>query len=123
MDEETPPSPPAEGQPSVFNLPSPPLDDHVQGVKVKRLKTGDPNIPAHGVGHDPALFGQHIALCSDDELDMYLKEIRKRREAIVDAPASGILTGDFESEVPEVHFPSFPGFFKSNFCWVQSSAS
>ena len=30
MDEETPPSPPAEGQPTVFNLPSPPLYDHVQ---------------------------------------------------------------------------------------------
>ena len=40
-----------------------------KGVKAKKLKTSDPNIPAHGVGHDPALFGQHIALCSDDELN------------------------------------------------------
>ena len=102
MDDETPPLPPAEGQPSVFGLPGPPMDDPVQGIKVKRRKTSDPNTPAHGVGHDPALFGQHIALCSDDELDMYLKEIQKRREAIVDAAASGRLTGDFESEVPEV---------------------
>ena len=70
--------PPAEGRPSVFDLPGPPLDDHVQGVKAKRLKTGDPNMPAHGVGHDPALFGQHIALCSDDELNMYMKEILKK---------------------------------------------
>ena len=59
MDEETPPLPPAEGQPSVFGLRGPPMDDPVQGVKAKRLKTGDPNTPAHGVGHDPALFGQH----------------------------------------------------------------
>ena len=102
MDDETPPLPPAEGQPSVFGLPGPPMDDPVQGIKAIRLKTSDPNTPAHGVGHDPALFGQHIALCSDDELDMYLKEIQKRRDAIVDAAASGILTGDFESEVPEV---------------------
>ena len=78
----TPPLPPAEGQCSVFGLPGPPMDDPVQGIKAKRLKTSDPNTPAHGVGHDPALFGQHIALCSDDE--------------------PGILTGDFESEVPEV---------------------
>ena len=48
------------------------------------------------------LFGQHIALCSDGELDMYMKEIQKRRDAIVDAAASGVLTGDFEAEVPEV---------------------
>ena len=102
MDEETPPSPPAEGQPSVFNLPSPILYDHVQGVKAKRLKTGDPNMIGHGVGHDPALFGQHIALCSDDELDMYMKESQKRRDAIFDADASGILTGDLEPEVSEV---------------------
>ena len=102
MDDETPPLPPAEGQPSIFGLLGPPMDDPVQGIEVKRLKTSDPSTPAHGVGHDPALFGQHIALCSDDELDMYLKEIQKRREAIVDVAASGILTGDFESEVPEV---------------------
>ena len=53
----------------MFNLPSSPLYDHVQGVKGKRLGTGDPNMIVHGVVHDPALFGQHIALCSDDELD------------------------------------------------------
>ena len=91
MDEEIPPSPPAEGQATVYNLPSP-------GVKGKRLRTGDPNMIVHGVGHDPALFGQHIALCSDDELDMYMKEIQKRRDAIFEADASGILTG----HVPEV---------------------
>ena len=102
MDDETPPLPPAEGQPSVFGLPGPPMDDPVQGIKAKRLKTSYSNTPAHGVGHHPALFGQHIALCSDDELDMYLKEIQKRREAILDAAAFGILTGDFESEVPEI---------------------
>ena len=102
MDEYSPPLPPTEGQPSAFDLPSPPMEDPVPGIKAKRLKTSDPHSPAHGVGHDLALFGKHIALCSDDELDMYLKEIQKRREAIVDAAASGILTGDFESEVPEV---------------------
>ena len=77
MDDDCPPLPPTEGQPSVFGLPSPPMEDPVQGTKAKRLKTSDPHTPAHGVGHDPALFGQHIALCSDDELDMYLKEIQK----------------------------------------------
>ena len=102
MDEEIPPSPPAEGQATVYNLPSPPLYDHVQGVKGKRLRTGDPNMIVHGVGHDPALFGQHIALCSDDELDMYMKEIQKRRDAIFEADASGILTGDLVPEVSEV---------------------
>ena len=70
--------------------------------KQKRLKTSDTHAPAHGVGHDPALFGQHIALCSDGELDMYMKEIQKRRDAIVDAAASGVLIGDFEAEVPDV---------------------
>ena len=44
IDEETPPLPPAEGQPSVFDLPGPPLYDHVQGVRAKRLKTGDPSM-------------------------------------------------------------------------------
>ena len=33
---------------------------------------------------------------------MYMKEIQKRRDAIVDAAASGVLIGDFEAEVPEV---------------------
>ena len=47
------------------------------------------------------MFGQHIALCSDGELDMYMKEIEKRRNAIVDAAASGVLIGDFEEE-PDV---------------------
>ena len=99
---EDDPPPPAEGQPSVFDLPSPPMEDPEQGTKAKRLKTSDTHAPAHGVGHDPALFGQHIALCSDGELDMYMKEIQKRRDAIVDAAASGVLIGDFEAEVPDV---------------------
>ena len=73
-----------------------------QETKAKRLKTSDSHASAHGVGHDPALFGQHIALCSDGELDMYMKEIQKRRDAIVDAAASGVLIGDFEAEVPDV---------------------
>ena len=86
----------------MFDLPGPPLYDQVQGVKAKRLKTGDSNMTGHGVSHDPALFGQHIALCSDDELNMYMKEIQKRRDAILDADASGVLTGDIEPEVSEV---------------------
>ena len=102
MNEETPPLPPAEGQPSVFDLLGPPLCDHVQDVKAKRLKTGDPNMTGHGVGHDPALFGQHIALFSVDVLNMYIKEIQKRRDAIFDADASGVLTDDIEPEVSEV---------------------
>ena len=40
---EDDPPPPAEGQPSVFDLPSPPMEDPVQGTKTKRLKAGDPH--------------------------------------------------------------------------------
>ena len=35
-------------------------------------------------------------------LNMYMKEIQKRRDAIVDAAASGVLIGDFEAKVPDV---------------------
>ena len=98
---EDDPPPPEEGQPLVFELPTPPVEDAEQRTKAKRLKTNDTHASAHGVGHDPALFGQHIALCSDGELDMYMKEIEKRRNAIVDAAASGVLIGDFEEE-PDV---------------------
>ena len=98
---EDDPPPPAEGQPLLFEFPTPPMEDAEQGTKAKRLKTNDTHASAHGVGHDPALFGQHIALCSDGELDMYMKEIEKRRNAIVDAAASGVLIGDFEEE-PDV---------------------
>ena len=98
---EDDPPPPAEGHPLVHELPAPAPEDDEQRTKAKRLKTNDTHASAHGVGHDPALFGQHIALCSDSELDMYLKEIQKRREAIVDGAASGVLIGDFEEE-PEV---------------------
>ena len=98
---EDDPPPPAEGHPLSFELPTPPMEDAEQGTKAKRLKTNDTHASAHGVGHDPALFGQHIALCSDGELDMYMKEIEKRRNAIVDAASSGVLIGDFEEE-PDV---------------------
>ena len=99
---EDDPPPPAEGQPLTFELPTPPMEVPQQETKAKRLKTSDSHASAHGVGHDPALFGQHIASCSDGELDMYMKEIQKRRDAIVDAAASGVLIGDFEAEVPDV---------------------
>ena len=108
---EDDPPPPAEGQPSVFDLPSPPMEDSEQGTKAKRLKTNDTHAPAHGVGHDPALFGQHIALCSDGELDMYMKEIQKRRDAIVDAVV-----------ILKLRYLMFnisrlsPGFSKATFC-------
>ena len=98
---EDEPPPPEEGHPVVFELPTPPDEDAEQRTNAKRLKTNDTHASAHGVGHDPALFGQHIALFSDGELDMYMKEIEKRRNAIVDAAASGVLIGDFEEE-PDV---------------------
>ena len=98
---EDEPPPPEEGHPLVFEFPSPPSEDAEQRTKAKRLKTNDTHASVHGVGHDPAVFGQHIALCSEGDLDMYMKEIEKRRTAIVDAAASGVLIGEFEEE-PDV---------------------
>ena len=75
MNEEIPPMPLAEGQATVNNVPGPLQYEQVQGVKGKRLRTSDSGTIVHGVfGHDSELFGQHIALCAEAELQMYMKE-------------------------------------------------
>ena len=102
MNEEIPPTPLAEGQATVKNVPGPLQYEQVRGVGGGGLRTSDSDTIEHGVfGHGSELVGQHIALCTEAEVQMYMKEIQRRLEAVNEADASAVPTGDLEPEARE----------------------
>ena len=102
-----PPPPPSEGGPTVRNVPDPPACAYALDAKGKRLRRSVTPGPVDegGAQCKPTVdqFSRQIPLCPEAELSMYMREIQRRQEEIVDADDSvGVLNGDLESQ-PHTH--------------------